>query len=341
MLTISAKSRQPTRAPWSLEKLEHRRALALGNAIDASTRNTYGSALQSYLTFCKIHKFPIRPTEDTFSFYVTYMSHHIEPRSVDSYMSGIANQLEPYFPDVRRIRKSLLVSRTMKGCKRMLGSPTKRKDALGVDDLVRAVASYPNPSYDDKLFLALLHAGFFGVHRLGELVDADSPRDRSARKTIKRASLKVSADAITYTLPGSKADALFEGNIVMFPRAVEGPAEPYDIILSYIRERDRQVFGLCPQLWLDSRGRVPTRSWFLARLHKLFDTPASSPAPNIGGHSLRSGGATWYAILGFSDDRIQALGRWSSDAFKRYIRKHPVLLQALLHARQHAPPDPH
>ena len=54
---------------------------------------------------------------------------------------------------------------------------------------------------------------------------------------------------------------------------------------------------------------------------------------DIAGHSLRAGGATFFAAAGWPDDRIQALGRWSSEAFRIYIRKHPVLMQVLLHSR--------
>src|SRR5882724_5086451 len=37
------------------------------------------------------------------------MAHHIDPRSVTSYLSGICNTLEPYYPTVRSVRNSALV----------------------------------------------------------------------------------------------------------------------------------------------------------------------------------------------------------------------------------------
>jgi hypothetical protein len=70
MIHASAWSRQPLRAAWTLERLLRKRAVALGHAIDVSSAQTYNSHLQLYLTFCKIHNFPINPTADTLSFYV-------------------------------------------------------------------------------------------------------------------------------------------------------------------------------------------------------------------------------------------------------------------------------
>jgi len=45
---------------------------------------------------------------------------------------------------------------------------------------------------------------------------------------------------------------------------------------------------------------------------------------SFGGYSPRAGGATFYASLGLPEDTIQALGRWSSKAWKTYIRDNPT-----------------
>jgi hypothetical protein len=135
MIQSAIRSRQRPREAWSREKLVQERANVLGQAIDASTLKSYSSALNSYLTFIRIHDLPIEPTPNTLSFYTVYMCHHIDPKSVSSYLSGLCQQLEPYFPDVRPSRHSTLVERTLKGCRRLIGVATKRKRALTFSDL--------------------------------------------------------------------------------------------------------------------------------------------------------------------------------------------------------------
>ena len=42
-----------------------------------------------------------------------------------------------------------------------------------------------------------------------------------------------------------------------------------------------------------------------------------------GGPGFRRGAATWAKQVGIPDEDIQLLGRWKSDAYKRYIEVHP------------------
>ena len=94
--------RQPQCDVWLHNKLICMHAYALTHTLAASTSSTYSSALHSYLSFCKNHDFDIEPTEETLSFYTVYMSYHVKPSSVTSYLSGIQSQLELYFPNIPR-----------------------------------------------------------------------------------------------------------------------------------------------------------------------------------------------------------------------------------------------
>ena len=170
MIHSHTRPRQKARVAWSRDRLLRERAIALGLAIDTSTLHNYSSALNSYLTFVRLHDLPVDPTPDTLSFYTVFMSHHIAPRSVSTYLSGICQQLEPYFPNVRTARLSPLVERTMKGCLRLLGVATSRKRALTFSDLSLVVNDLSHSSlHDDMLFVAMLLTGFFALMRLGEL----------------------------------------------------------------------------------------------------------------------------------------------------------------------------
>jgi len=310
-----------------MERLRHERALALGEAIDLSTRKNYGSALNSYLNFVLLHHLPVEPTDDVLSLYVVWTAHFIKPDSVDSYLSGIAHQLEPYFPDVRKARASMLVKRTLRGCKRMKGTATTRKRALTLDDLGLVIDYYAHSSdHDDLLFVTQLLSGFFALMRLGELTFPDDESIRDWRKVTKRSSVALLEDRYEYHLPHHKADPFFEGNRIIVCRD-QYRHDPLHHFRAYLASRNR-LFPFASPLWLTKDGCVPTRSFFISRLRLFFDN-------SVGGQSMRAGGATCLAEHGVPPSIIQPMGRWSSAAFLIYIRKSPALIQALLYSDRH------
>jgi hypothetical protein len=325
MIQSGLRSRQPARVAWPRERLLRERAIALGLAIDHSTLKNYSSALNSYLSFVRIHDFPVEPTPDTLSFYAVFMSHHIEPRSVSTYLSGICQQLEPYFPNVRAARLSPLVERTMKGCMRLKSAATKRKRALTNTDLSTVVNSLAlSTDHDDLLFQAMLLTGFFALMRLGELTFPDDANLRNWKKITKRSSVTISDDQYGFHLPSHKADRFFEGNQIIIKKKQYSDINPLLLFRRYLASRDT-LFPLSSPLWLMANGSVPTRQFFISRLRRFFDR-------DVAGQSMRAGGATSLAENGVPPSLIQLIGRWSSDAFFIYIRKSPVLIQALLYS---------
>jgi hypothetical protein len=131
----------------------------------------------------------------------------------------------------------------------------------------------------------------------------------------------VCATSFEFFLPGHKADRFFEGNKIIVQKNSRA-FDPHKFFTAYLHARDGN-FPLSSPLWLTSKGVVPTCSFFIKRLRRFFNTDTA-------GQSLRAGGATSLAENGVPPSIIQAIGRWASDAFKIYIRKNPVLIQALL-----------
>lgn len=313
--------------PVPLEKLLHEREIALDASVDLNTSSSYSSARNMYLSFCQRQKLPFDPTPDTLSLFIVHEAlRRIEPRSINSYLSGICNELEPFYPRVRLARRSPLVRRTLKGAMRLYSQPSKRKRALASDDLQLVITTLTTSTlHDDQLFLAQLLTGFHALLRLGELVWPDNPKLRSSRKLSLRTSVQIAPTSFSFLLHSHKSDKFFDGDRVLIDRQVSGAA-PLDAFLAYLSSRDSH-FPFHPQLWLRANGRVPTRRWFIARLHRFFPT-------DVSGHSMRSGGATALAVAGVPSASIQAIGRWSSDAWQLYIRKHPVIVHALMVADQ-------
>jgi hypothetical protein len=321
---VSANARQPIREPWTIERLLEQRAVALGMALENPTAGTYQSHLNSYLNFCHTHNLPINPTTDTLSFFIVYMSAFIKPQSVGAYLSGIVSTLKPHFPDVRKNRALALVSRTLTGCVKMRGSATARKSPLTGSDLRQLLTLYGSSSnYDDLLFLAITFIGFHGLLCLGELVMNDNPHYQSSRKAVKRHTVSFHDNPchFSFVLPMHKADHLYEGSTIVIEQQ-DSDLDPAAIFQRYLHSRD-QLHCWHPLLWLQEAGLPPTRSWYIQRLRHHF-------SGDFGGHSLRSGGATALALANTPANHIQLAGRWSSDTFQIYIRKHPILLNAIV-----------
>ena len=117
MIDLSASSRQPMREAWTMERLNAKLTINLGMAIDHSTHSSYISVLNSYITFCHLHGFDIKPAPETLVLYVTFQSTYINPKSVDTYLSGICNQIETHFPHIHDACKSMLISHSLQRAK--------------------------------------------------------------------------------------------------------------------------------------------------------------------------------------------------------------------------------
>jgi hypothetical protein len=290
--------------PWTNKRLIHKCAIALGLTIDRSTKLTYNSGTNSYLTFCHLHNRLIDPTPETLSFFTVFISHHINPKLVDNYLSDICNNLEGFFLNICATRNSPLVSHTLASCKWLHSHPPHCKCALTQDDLHMVHNCLANStSHNDMPFLTQLLTSFAALLSLGELIWPDTIIHRSYRKIILRTSVHLH-DNTYHTAP--------------------------DPIGPFLTSHDH-LFPHCAELWLFENGTVSTQSWFLHWLQSYFPT-------DVADQSIWAGGATNLASRSFPPDNIMLIGHWLSDDWQKYIWRHSALMHTLYFSGSHTSP---
>ncbi|KAF5373479.1 hypothetical protein D9615_009462 [Tricholomella constricta] len=277
--------RRPARPPVDLADLDKYALHLQVHALEKSTSNGYATGARDYIRSCLSANLPLDPTPLTLSRYIAYTSRFI------------ASVHHP------RLEENP-------------GGPVKRKLPLRVAHLSAFLdIARSSGSYDDFLFAVILACCFYACHRSGELVQKNGKGLFDWRKVIKRTSLVFDGGRAQYHLPYHKSDPFYRGTDILFtPQEV---VDPVALLREYASRRDR-LHGGRPALFLRTDGSHPTRSWFERKFFSVLSR-------DFGGHSPCAGGATFYASLGLTEDVIQALGRWSSSAWKIYIRENPAV----------------
>jgi len=297
-----------------LSDLDKRTLYLQVNAIEKSTVNSYAKGACDYLRFCIIHALPLDPTPENLSRYIAYTSQFIA--SGPKYLTGVRHFLNDLYPEFDTNRAHPLVKSAICGSKKVCADPMLRKLPLRMDHLTKFLRiACESPSYDDLLFITILSCCFYACHRSGELVQKNEHSLFDWKKVIKHASLNFSEGHAQYRLPYHKADLFYWGTDIPFSK--QEVADPVSLLTEYTTLRDH-LHRSSPALFLRENGRHPTRAWFEAKFFAVLNC-------FFGGHSARVGGATFYASLGLSEDIIQALGRWSSSAWKIYVRDNPTI----------------
>ncbi|KZT31024.1 hypothetical protein SISSUDRAFT_995597, partial [Sistotremastrum suecicum HHB10207 ss-3] len=127
-------------------------------------------------------------------------------------------------------------------------------------------------------------------------------------------------EVTVFALPKTKASATGED---VYWAKQQGPEDPHFALQNHFRinnpDLDSPIFS-----WKHSKGLRPlTKSAFMKRL----STAASYlNHADFKGHSIRIGATLEYLLRGVSFEVVKSMGRWSSDAFAVYLRKHAVIM---------------
>ena len=163
---------------------------------------------------------------------------------------------------------------------------------------------------DDRMLTAAMTLAFFGFLRCGEFTtpnqNAYQPhRNLSMQDVIFYPTMEEAA-YITIRFKYSKTDPFGKGHTVTL-HAINTLTCAVQAMRHYLKLRSYHAQS---PLFLLADGMVLTRLKFITSLRCLLAKV---------GHSFRIGAATSAAAAGLPDWLIEAMGRWSSECYKRYL----------------------
>lgn len=176
-------------------------------------------------------------------------------------------------------------------------------------------------SFEELMLETACTMAFFGFLRCGEFT-VNKEFDHNTNLCVK--DLIISDDCVRLHLRRSKTDPFREGVTIKLFRTDKFIC-PYNICSLYVGRRLLQSPSPDDPLFIMSNQQALSRAFFIERIKHVLEC-SGHKSDNYNGHSFRIGAATSAAAAHVEDHLIKILGRWSSDAYCRYIRTPQCLI---------------
>ncbi|KAI0629538.1 hypothetical protein C8Q77DRAFT_1065479, partial [Trametes polyzona] len=274
------------------------------------TAQTYGTGLLTFHVFCDMREIPdalrAPASEELILSFVAALAGSYSATAIDNYVAGTA-----------LIGAGQLAPASSKRCERKPVT-LSTLEALKMDlDLSRPL---------DATVWACVCIAFFSLARLGELTVQNQKAFKStihpSRNSMRQEVHRDGSEVTVIHLPRTKAAS--EGEDISFAKSSHC-ADPTAALQNHLRVNALPVschlFAYPKQ---PSNAIVPlTRSTML----KCIQAAAKkSNTGGISGHSFCISGTLEYLLRGLTFEAVKALGRWKSDTFTLYLRKHAQVL---------------
>lgn len=293
-------------------------------ALEPSTQLSQASCIKSYDSFCLAHdigdpdRFP--PTPSILMGFATHLRsvRKLTSGSVRNYISAVRSLCVDIGASTAAFYDPTLV-RLLEGMRRLerRDAPSSRRTRLPITVwlLNRMLPMIP-ASRAGTMIRAACAVGVYGLLRAGEMTVKSS-----RYRMLTRADVTWTDGGADIHLRHSKTDYLRRGVTVKL----------------FANGTQYCPIKLLRAAWDNAKREYPSSALFqdgngqpldYATLLKSIKTAIGKLRPKLslrhyGCHSLRAGGATTLALMGYPDSLIKTLGRWRSLAYQRYIKLDP------------------
>lgn len=237
------------------------------------------------------------------------------PKTISTYLSAISYIHKMLsLPDPT---DSFLVKKLTAGAYRLRPSFDLRLPiTIPILNLLIASLDHTASSYFERiLFQAMFLFAFCTFARIGEITTSDKSHTVIQLSDICFYKNKVGkATEVGVTFTEFKHNVSKQAHTISFN---DGYAKRSAVqaLSDYLNLRGQQQGAL----FCEQSGKPVARAVFDRQLHRSLQF-CRLDSSRYKGHSFRIGAATLKSQQGFSDSQIRAMGRWHSNAFRKYIR---------------------
>ena len=288
--------------------------------VAPSTRRTYQAGITRFLEFCCTFSLsPLPASPLTLRYFCAHISPAVCHSTVKLYLSAIRlYHIEHEHPDPT---KDTLLQYVVKGIKRSQSAPTRPRLPITLSTLKALKLALHNSTHhslhDKRMLWAAFTTAFYGFLRAGELC-ARTPSHFDPDSTLLHSDCTLTPVCVHLQLKVSKTDPFRQGHTVIIG-ATGTSTCPSRALQNYLALLQLTPSTPASPLFSFEDRSYLTRPRLTTALRSLLLTAGLNP-DHYASHSFRIGAATSAAAAGLPDWQIQAMGRWSSDCYMRYIR---------------------
>ncbi|KAG2056796.1 hypothetical protein BDR06DRAFT_879473 [Suillus hirtellus] len=297
-----------------------------------NTRECYGSGLLVFHVFCDSRNIPESQRCPASSIlvlsFLAACAGMYSGKTLDSYFYGIrAWHLLHGLPwSVDQAQASL----TLEGAKSLapLSSSRPKRAPFTVALLLALHSTLDLSTPLHAAVYACLTTSFFTIARMGEFT-VPSLKDFNRQKHVTVGDIRHEVDrhgfnVTVFHLPRTKTSPTGED---VYWATQSGLVDPLAALTNHLHVNNPSTSDALFS-WRHVSGlHVLTHSAFLKCLKEVS---TRSGQGDLKGHGIRIGSTLEYLLRGVPFDTVKTMGRWSSDAFVLYLRKHAIILAPYL-----------
>ncbi|KAI0633722.1 DNA breaking-rejoining enzyme, partial [Trametes polyzona] len=280
-----------------------------------STLQTYGTGLLTYHVFCDMKDVPevdrAPASERLVLSFIAALAGSYSASAIENYLAG-----------------SPRIKAAVAGAGQLAPESSKKskREPVTLEALEKLKGALDISKSLDAAVWACACVAFFSLARLGELTVKNQKAFRAdanpTRSSVREEEHRDGSRVTVIRIPRTKASP--EGEDISFARSNHS-ADAYEALQNHLRVN--ALRSSCPLFAYrkqPSNAVVPLTK--TAMMKRIKTAAAKVGIGDLAGHSFRIGGTLEYLLRGVSFEAVKAIGRWKSDAFTLYLRKHAQVL---------------